>query len=72
MFLRFPKGKHSISIRRTFLTLVVVLMSAYAYVMAITKENYSVELSDGRLLLFSLKFNSFMELAVTIHPRMAR
>ena len=47
-------------------------MSAYDYVTAITKENYSVELSDGRLLLFSLKFNSFMELAVTIQPRMAR
>ena len=39
-------------------------MSAYAYVTAITKENYIGELSDGRLLLFSLKFNSFMELAV--------
>ena len=64
MFLRFPKGKLSISTRRTFLALVIVLMSAYDYVTAITKENYSVELSDGRLLLFSLKFNSFMELAV--------
>ena len=72
MFLRFPKGKLSISTRRTFLALVIVLMSAYDYVTAITKENYSVELSDGRLLLFSLKFNSFMELAVTIQPRMAR
>lgn len=72
MFLRFPKGKHSISTRRTFLALVIVLMSAYAYVTAITKENYIGELSDGRLLLFSLKFNSFMELAVTIQPRMAR
>ena len=47
-------------------------MSAYEYVTAITKENYIGELSDGRLLLFSLKFNSFMELAVTIQPRMAR
>ena len=72
MFLRFPKGKLSISTRRTFLALVIVLMSAYDYVTAITKENYSVELSDGRLLLFSLKFNSFMELAVTIQPRMTR
>ena len=72
MFLRFPKGKLSISTRRTFLALVIVLMSAYAYVTAITKENYIGELSDGRLLLFSLKFNSFMELGVTIQPRMAR
>lgn len=64
MFLRFPKGKLSISTRRTFLALVIVLMSAYAYVTAITKENYIGELSDGSLLLFSLKFNSFMELAV--------
>ena len=72
MFLRFPKGKHSMSTRKKFLALVIVLMSAYAYLMAITKENYIGELSDGRLLLFSLKFNSFMELAVTIQPRMAR
>ena len=72
MFLRFPKGKHSISTRRTFLALVIVLMSAYAYVTAITEENYIGELSDGRLLLFSIAFNSFMELAVIIQPRMAR
>ena len=53
------------STRKKFLALVIVLMSAYAYLMAITKENYIGELSDGRLLLFSLKFNSFVQ------PRMA-
>ena len=58
LFPQFPKDKHSISTRRTFLALVIVLMSAYAYVTAITKENNIGELSDGRLLLFSLAFNS--------------
>ena len=58
LFLKFPKEKHSVSTRGTFLALVIVLMSAYAYVIAITKENYIGEFSDGRLLLFSLAFNS--------------
>lgn len=64
MFLWFLKGKYSISIRRIFLVFVIVFMLVYVYVMVIIKENYIGELSDGRLLLFLLKFNLFMEFVV--------